>query len=350
MNVSIVQLAKDFVISKVDDPALNHRDVSNDIKNKVRQSKIIVSQFRRVGDLYLYLQRFTMMTQPHLKKVYDELKKHDLLTYEDIVREFESKFADYLNQTTTPNELYVGNIYTAWDISILARKYNVQSGIYLLGTKPYYQAILVKAVMEGGKYPNEWIVPGQELKYYFHSRKDDFSIIHKFNQAVIHSQNTPIYVFIKEGENRYTYSGIFKYVDHYVEPDGSKWFRLRLSAVEMINVERELQIVVEKSRKDKAKDRQDRLRAAPRKPSKMIINTIVYRRSADVIVEVLNRANGYCEGCKRYAPFLRASNNEPYLEVHHIVPLSEDGLDTVENSFALCPNCHREMHYGMQRE
>jgi len=36
----------------------------------------------------------------------------------------------------------------------------------------------------------------------------------------------------------------------------------------------------------------------------------------------------------------------PYLEVHHRVPLAENGEDTVENAVAICPNCHRKAHDG----
>jgi len=32
------------------------------------------------------------------------------------------------------------------------------------------------------------------------------------------------------------------------------------------------------------------------------------------------------------------------LELHHIIPLSEGGEDTIENSVLLCPNCHRLEH------
>ena len=34
------------------------------------------------------------------------------------------------------------------------------------------------------------------------------------------------------------------------------------------------------------------------------------------------------------------------LEVHHTKPLAEGGEDTVNNAEALCPNCHKEAHYG----
>jgi 5-methylcytosine-specific restriction endonuclease McrA len=42
-------------------------------------------------------------------------------------------------------------------------------------------------------------------------------------------------------------------------------------------------------------------------------------------------------------------DGRPYLEVHHVVPLSEGGDDTLENAAALCPSCHRELHYGKLR-
>ncbi len=64
-----------------------------------------------------------------------------------------------------------------------------------------------------------------------------------------------------------------------------------------------------------------------------------------MVAYVLQRANGYCEECNNPAPFRRASDNSPYLEVHHIKPLSEGGEATTENAKALCPNCHRKAHF-----
>ncbi|WP_163591073.1 HNH endonuclease, partial [Klebsiella variicola] len=37
----------------------------------------------------------------------------------------------------------------------------------------------------------------------------------------------------------------------------------------------------------------------------------------------------------------------PFLEVHHIEWLSNGGEDSVENAIALCPNCHRQAHFGV---
>lgn len=72
----------------------------------------------------------------------------------------------------------------------------------------------------------------------------------------------------------------------------------------------------------------------------------VFKRNADVIAEALILANGICGKCLKPAPFKRFSNGTPYLEVHHIKWLADGGEDTVANTIALCPNCHREMHYG----
>lgn len=88
------------------------------------------------------------------------------------------------------------------------------------------------------------------------------------------------------------------------------------------------------------------LKNAQKMPAKIQIVSTGFRRNPDVIVAVLRRANGICERCKKPAPFIRRSDKTPYLEIHHKQPLSENGEDTVDNAVALCPNCHREVHYG----
>lgn len=68
-----------------------------------------------------------------------------------------------------------------------------------------------------------------------------------------------------------------------------------------------------------------------------------YQRNPWVAEFALRRAAGHCELCNEPAPFAKKSG-EPYLEVHHIVWLAKGGADTIENTVALCPNCHRKMH------
>ncbi len=68
-----------------------------------------------------------------------------------------------------------------------------------------------------------------------------------------------------------------------------------------------------------------------------------YDRNIYVSEYTKRRANGKCELCEERAPF-NNKNGEPYLESHHIIWLSKGGMDTLDNTVALCPNCHRKMH------
>ncbi|MBG0751122.1 MULTISPECIES: HNH endonuclease [Pectobacterium] len=108
----------------------------------------------------------------------------------------------------------------------------------------------------------------------------------------------------------------------------------------------EFNIQIDKSLSDSSTERKKRLSASPVYPEKKTIQSEYFIRNPDVVAEVLIRANGKCERCDSNAPFLRRRDNTPYLEVHHKTPLAEGGEDTVENATALCPNCHRYLHYG----
>ena len=103
---------------------------------------------------------------------------------------------------------------------------------------------------------------------------------------------------------------------------------------------------VNESLDDSSKNRKRRLDSRSTKPKVVYRLVQDYRRDPDVVAEALYRAKGFCEKCKKKAPFIKRSNGEPYLEVHHIRPLSQGGLDSLENVISLCPNCHREIHFG----
>lgn len=68
-----------------------------------------------------------------------------------------------------------------------------------------------------------------------------------------------------------------------------------------------------------------------------------YARDPYISVYAKERAHGVCQLCHNEVPF-RNSRNEPYLETHHIIWLSQGGSDSADNVVALCPNCHRKMH------
>lgn len=114
----------------------------------------------------------------------------------------------------------------------------------------------------------------------------------------------------------------------------------------LLELETNFTIAVQRSLTDSSSKRQNRLREAPKIPNRTAVVLYAFERNADVVAEVLLRAMGKCERCKATAPFLRRKDRTPYLEVHHVIQLANGGEDTVENAKALCPNCHRELHYG----
>jgi 5-methylcytosine-specific restriction protein A len=73
----------------------------------------------------------------------------------------------------------------------------------------------------------------------------------------------------------------------------------------------------------------------------------VYRKRSQAVKEyVLARANGICESCKLPAPFKRKDGSD-YLEPHHIRRVSDGGPDHPKWVAGICPNCHREIHFGL---
>lgn len=103
---------------------------------------------------------------------------------------------------------------------------------------------------------------------------------------------------------------------------------------------------VKVSQNDSSIARATRLSKAAKLPTKVQVISYAFTRNPDVVAEVLLRAAGNCEHCKKEAPFKRKKDLQPYLEVHHIIQLSAGGEDTVSNALALCPNCHRYLHFG----
>lgn len=80
-------------------------------------------------------------------------------------------------------------------------------------------------------------------------------------------------------------------------------------------------------------------------PSTAVIEVTQYIRDPKVKAWVLASAGGVCECCKMPAPF--ETSEGPFLEVHHVRTLAEGGRDTVCNAVAICPNCHRRLHFGI---
>ncbi|HIF9393044.1 TPA: HNH endonuclease [Photobacterium damselae] len=82
-------------------------------------------------------------------------------------------------------------------------------------------------------------------------------------------------------------------------------------------------------------------------PKKINRTVSVYERDAAVVARTLFEANNQCELCGS-SPFFR-ENGKVYLEVHHVKSLSDGGRDKISNTVALCPNCHKQLHFGQNK-
>jgi 5-methylcytosine-specific restriction protein A len=130
--------------------------------------------------------------------------------------------------------------------------------------------------------------------------------------------------------------------DAYVFPlklaDGKHSLVIDDKTLETIEVAKE-----KKAEKLSDSELRERLKNSRSKPGTRTVITTTYDRDQYVVEYARRRANGICDLCEEPAPF-RDKNGRPYLEVHHIEWLSRSGQDTVDNTAALCPNCHRKMH------
>jgi 5-methylcytosine-specific restriction enzyme A len=151
-------------------------------------------------------------------------------------------------------------------------------------------------------------------------------------------------------------SAAWKHVDYYEGIQHTTLHRIRavlqsfeplVSALPSLQaIEAQFVQAVTQSLTDAAAARRKRLQSSTKIPATVIATATVYVRNPDVVAEVLSRAEGRCELCGSSAPFVRKTDRSPYLEVHHKVQLSKGGHDSVENAIAICPNCHRQEHFG----
>lgn len=351
----MIASAREFIEQRVLRPALDSTSLDEKTKGTIRNTASWLPRFERIGDLVAYMDRFKGAADT---PIYHALKKAGLRTFEDIHGEFMVEFGAWATERTRLDDFIVGQRYTGSHLVIFAGVYDNRSGGILRigkGAKP--QAVFVKATFSGGKYANEWVDEGTRLKYYLKSRGDLFNERFVENAAIINNPEVPVFVFHRRlSTDAFTFAGAFTNAGVQRETDGSKWFDLVLASGQrsMPPVDEQacielLRAGISKSLSSARSERLGRLAAAPKRALQITTVSRAYLRNPDVVAEVLYRAAGACEGCAQPAPFLRTAGGTPYLEVHHRIRLSEGGEDTVENAIALCPNCHRQEHFGPRK-
>lgn len=353
-TMSPIHAAREYVLEVAQRPALAS-SLPETTKAKIRHSDVWLNQFKRVGDLFVYLKRFSVDKQD---AIYLEMRALGLQTFEDIADPFERRFAAWIGDRTRASDFVIGETYSAYDILIFSGNYDTRAGgMFVIESESKPTAVVIKATLSGGRYANEWLEQGRRLKYFLKSKtlKDgsvQFGEHFKPNAAILNVPNLPVLAFVRQTSNdRFVYAGAFANQKMHEEADGAKWFELVFTTSEEViadagYVQQQLQDRVALASSQSQQQRLARLAKAPKNPKTIRTVSTAFVRNPDVVAEVLFRAEGHCEECKRPAPFVSKATGDPYLEVHHITPLAQGGDDTVANAWALCPNCHREKHFG----
>jgi 5-methylcytosine-specific restriction endonuclease McrA len=92
-----------------------------------------------------------------------------------------------------------------------------------------------------------------------------------------------------------------------------------------------------------------RAKEATGKPASRESTRSDFVRNPYVVAAAVLRASGRCEMPRCSTTLFEREDGTLYLEVHHVVPLGEEGDDTLANAAAICPHCHRELHFGKER-
>lgn len=97
----------------------------------------------------------------------------------------------------------------------------------------------------------------------------------------------------------------------------------------------------------------DKAKAPPKRKPRA--GSAGYERDAKEAAYALVRAGHKCEVDPTHGTFVSAATKQPYVEAHHLIPLSAQqhfpaaSLDVQANIVALCPNCHRLIHHAVSK-
>lgn len=251
--------------------------------------------------------------------------------------------------------LEVGKEYTNKDICECfrvaymgaIRKSNTKNALVLI-SYPYASRF---------NYHDYW--SGDILYFYGQGSDGDQEISRGYNKDLIDSPNTSISLYLFESftEGKYNYRGIVELagkveIENVNDKNGNRnVFKFPLKLVNQNDYLSEEFIDKEVASMEKeVLDMNDielvevaELIRTPIMERKVISKKI--QRNPYVAKYARMRAKGYCELCGAKAPF--EIKGEPYLEIDHIIPISQGGTDSVDNVAALCPNCNKRKAFSV---
>lgn len=215
-------------------------------------------------------------------------------------------------------------------------------------------------------YEDRWIE--DVLHYTGMGKKGDQSLSwmqnKTLNESLLNAVDLHLFeVFESSSSKEYTYTGEVVLSDNpYQEIQNDEDGNLRNVWVFPLKVKGEEKPIVDidysrrpfhkktkKAKKLSDSELKKRASAAKGKGGSRVVSMTQYDRDPYISELSKRLANGICQLCQNPAPF-KNKEGEPFLESHHIEWLSDGGEDTIENTVALCPNCHRKMHIQKKKD
>jgi len=246
-------------------------------------------------------------------------------------------------------DIPIGDIVTFGDIVSI---FQCGSGGGMLHSKKTNTLVIV-ANYTKRLYENRWF--DDVLHYTGMGKNGDQSLAFRQNKTLAKSNENGVGIHLFEVfiPTEYIYKGqVHLSSAPYQETQSGKnsidrqvWmFPLKLKAIDKTLLEKNKEAIHNKIRKLSTDELKKRAQQNGRdKAGRRTVTSLAYIRDEAVSEYAKRRANGICQLCGEQAPFDDEHGN-PYLESHHIEWLSKDGPDTIDNTVALCPNCHRKMH------
>lgn len=166
-------------------------------------------------------------------------------------------------------------------------------------------------------------------------------------EAIERNSDDAFPVYEKIGGNRYHYLGdfigsTFTYEELDPQQPGYKVFRFILTPVSAAD----LDSLTEAGDTDVNEFAGDASPSVP--PERRQVVQAIIARNRKLVGKAKKDADYRCQRCDNESGWL-TSEGKPYVEVHHIIPLGENGFDDLRNMIVLCVNCHKMLHHASNR-
>lgn len=184
-------------------------EIIKKIRDQSNASRIVISRFKKTGDLYNYLKKSIDTSDGKTQKYMRILQ---LTPFEAIMDEFVLKFKNEINEYSEETDLVIGEVYTTFDFVFLAKMYRTQVTriLSLTNTENEVYAVIARGGFNevNQEYENQYLEPDKSrIKYYLIKGN------HKYNKLIT-EKKLEIYFFETIGPNQQKFLGVYNLESH----------------------------------------------------------------------------------------------------------------------------------------